>query len=122
MRDGSIIAVVATDAPLSAHQLTRLAKRPSLALGRLGAVSNGGSGDIFLAFSTDNKGQIDEYGFGNIKTFPNYQLCTVFAAAVEATEEAIVNAMVSATTMTGADGLKVEALPHDAVRQIFSSP
>ena len=121
MRDGSIIAVVATDAPLSPHQLTRLAKRPSLALGRLGAVSNDGSGDIFLAFSTGNKGQIDEYGFGNIKTFPNYQLSTVFTAAVEATEEAIVNAMVAATTMTGADGLKVEALPHDRVRQIFSS-
>lgn len=121
-RDGSIIVVLATDAPLLPHQLTRLAKRPSLALGRLGAISSDGSGDIFLAFSTANNGRIDEYGLGIVETYPNYHLSTIFRAAVEATEEAIVNAMVAAETMTGADGLKIEALPKEVVRKIFASP
>ena len=121
-RDGSIIVVLATDAPLLPHQLTRLAKRPSLALGRLGAISSDGSGDIFLAFSTANNGRIDEYDLGSVETYPNYHLSTIFRAAVEATEEAIVNAMVAAETMTGADGLKIEALPKEVVRQIFASP
>jgi D-aminopeptidase len=121
-RDGSIIVVLATDAPLMPHQLTRLAKRPSLALGRLGAISSDGSGDIFLAFSTANNGRIDEYDLGSVETYPNYHLSTIFGAAVEATEEAIINAMVAAETMTGADGLKIEALPKEIVRQIFASP
>lgn len=121
-RDGSIIVVLATDAPLLPHQLMRLAKRPSLALGRLGSISSDGSGDIFLAFSTANKSRIDEDQLGSIETFPNYHLSTVFRAAVAATEEAIVNAMVAAETMIGADGLRVEALPKDAVKKIFISP
>ena len=93
-----------------------------MALGRLGAISSDGSGDIFLAFSTANNGRIDEYGLGSVETYPNYHLSTIFRAAVEATEEAIVNAMVAAETMTGADGLKIEALPKEVVRQIFASP
>lgn len=121
-RDGSIIVVLATDAPLLPHQLTRLAKRPSLALGRLGAISTDGSGDIFVAFSTANRGAVDETQFSHVDMFPNYALATAFRAAVDATEEAIVNAMVAAETMIGAEGLRVRALPHDEVRAIFEQP
>ena len=118
-RDGSIIIVVATDAPLLPNQLRRLAKRPSLAIGRLGGVSGDGSGDIFVAFSTANKGEYDENDFSTVVAFPNNGLTTVFRAAVEATEEAIVNAMVAADTVIGAGGLKIESLPEDKVRRIF---
>jgi L-aminopeptidase/D-esterase-like protein len=119
-RDGSIIIVVATDAPLLPHQLRRVAKRPSLGLGRLGAISSGGSGDIFIAFSTANPGLISENELSEVALFPNNQLSIVFRAAVQATEEAIVNAMVAAETVTGASGLRVEALPEDQVRAIFT--
>ena len=119
-RDGSIIVVVATDAPLLPHQLHRLSKRPSLALGRLGAISNPGSGDIFVAFSTGNGGAVNEDAFNTVEQFPNNALNALFRGAVEATEEAIVNAMVAATTMTGADGLRVQELPHDKVRVLFA--
>lgn len=119
-RDGSIIVVVATDAPILPHQLHRLAKRPSLALGRLGAISNPGSGDIFVAFSTGNGGAVNEDAFNTVEQFPNNALNALFRGAVEATEEAIVNAMVAATTMTGADGLRVQELPHDKVRVLFA--
>lgn len=121
-RDGSIIVVVATDAPLLPHQLTRVAKRPSLALGRLGAISTDGSGDIFVAFSTANANRLDENGFNAVTVFPNYHLASVFRATVDATEEAIVNAMVAADTMEGGDGLRVQGLPHDRVRSIFEQP
>lgn len=117
-REGSIIIVVATDAPLLPHQLARLAKRPSLALGRLGAISSGGSGDIFIAFSTANPG-ISEDVAGTVEAFPNNLLNLPFAAAVQATEEAIVNAMVAADTMVGAGGLRVSGLPADEVRALF---
>lgn len=119
-RDGSIIVVVATDAPILPHQLHRLAKRPSLALGRLGAISNPGSGDIFVAFSTGNGGAVNEDTFNTVEQFPNNALNALFRGTVEATEEAIVNAMVAATTMTGADGLRVQGLPHDKVRVLFA--
>ena len=119
-RDGSIIVVVATDAPILPHQLHRLAKRPSLALGRLGAISNPGSGDIFVAFSTGNGGAVNEDAFNTVEQFPNNALNALFRGAVEATEEAIVNAMVAATTMTGADGLRVQDLPHEKVRVLFT--
>ncbi len=118
-RDGSIIVVVATDAPLLPHQLERVAKRPSLALGRLGAISTAGSGDIFVAFSTANAGHIDESNFASVAVFPNYRLTTLFDATVQATEEAIVNAMVAADTMVGVAGFKVNELPEDLVRTIF---
>lgn len=119
VRDGSIIIVVATDAPLLPHQLRRLAKRPSLALGRLGAISEDGSGDIFVAFSTANEGKIDENNFSSVEAYPNNDLSSVFANVVWATEEAIVNAMVAADTVIGVAGLKVEALPEDQVRALF---
>ena len=120
-RDGSIIIVVATDAPLLPHQLMRLAKRPSLGLGRLGAISGDGSGDIFIAFSTANAGRISEDEGSDVSMYPNNQLSAVFTAAVQATEEAVVNAMVAAETMTGASGFRVEALPRDEVMAIFAS-
>jgi len=112
--------VVATDAPLLPHQLRRLAKRPSLGLGRLGAVSQDGSGDIFVAFSTANPGRISENEASEVAMFPNNGLSPVFAAAVQATEEAVVNAMVEADTVVGAGGLRVRELPEDEVRAIFA--
>ena len=120
-RDGSIIVVVATDAPLLPHQLGRVAKRPSLALGRLGAVSSGGSGDIFVAFSTANSGRIDESSLSEVTIYPNYELTAIFTATVQATEEAIVNAMVGADTVVGASGFRVKELPEDQVRVLFNA-
>ncbi len=120
VRDGSIIIIVATDAPMLPHQLRRMAKRPSLALGHLGAVSEDGSGDIFVAFSTANTGQIDENGLSDIRMYPNNDLSVAFSATVQATEEAIVNAMVAAETVVGTAGLRVNALPHQAIRKLFS--
>lgn len=117
--EGSIIIVVATDAPLLPHQLRRVAKRPSLALGRLGAISGSGSGDIFVAFSTANAARISEYEFARIDAYPNESLNTIFAATVQATEEAIVNAMVAAETVVGVSGLRVAEMPEDQVRAIF---
>lgn len=119
-RDGSIIVVVATDAPLLPHQLRRVAKRPSLALGRLGAISSDGSGDIFIAFSTANTARISENKLSNVVLYPNNELSDVFAATVQATEEAIVNAMVGAETTVGASGFRVNELPEDQVRAIFA--
>ena len=118
-RDGSIIVVVATDAPLMPHQLKRVAKRPSLALGRLGAISGDGSGDIFVAFSTANIGRIDENELSQVDTFPNNNLSEIFKETINATEEAIINAMVAAETVIGASGLRIKALPGERVRAIF---
>ena len=120
-RDGSIIVIVATDAPLLPHQLARVAKRPSLALGRLGAVSTAGSGDIFVAFSTANGEGIDEAEFSEVSVYPNNALTAVFTATVQATEEAIVNSMSAAETVVGASGFRVEALPEEEVRRLFRS-
>ena len=121
--DGSIIIIVATDAPLLPHQLKRLAKRPSLGLGRLGSIANDGSGDIFLAFSTANPG-LKSVDTGerpsNVSMHPNDRLSPLFEAATQATEEAVVNAMVAAQTMVGADGIRVTALPHDRLRAILA--
>ena len=118
--DGSIIIIIATDAPLLPHQLKRVAKRPSLALGRLGTVSNAGSGDIFLAFSTASNKQISENKTSDINMFPNNHLSTVFRATVEATEEAIVNSMVAADTVIGINGLRVVAIPEDKLKAIMT--
>ena len=121
--DGSIIVIVATDAPLLPHQLKRLAKRPSLGLGRLGSIASDGSGDIFLAFSTANAGlkSVDvEPGRRTVEMHPNDLLSPLFEAATQATEEAVVNAMVAARTMEGADGMRVYGLPHDRLREILA--
>jgi L-aminopeptidase/D-esterase-like protein len=116
---GSIIVVLATDAPLLPHQLKRLAHRISLGLGRLGSVSGNGSGDIFIAFSTANPGAAKGDKLASAQFVPNDNVGMVFKATVEATEEAVVNAMVAAETMTGVDNHRVLALPHDKLREIL---
>ena len=116
---GSIIVVVATDAPLVAHQLKRLARRVSLGLGRNGSISGNGSGDIFIAFSTANSGAAATDHVVDLKMMPNDMLEPVFAATVQATEEAVINAMVAAQTMTGIENHKVSALPHDQLRAVL---
>ncbi len=114
---GSIIIVVATDAPLLPHQTKRLARRATMGLARTGSTSGNGSGDIFIAFSTANAHAAAAKGAVNVSMLPNEELNPVFEAAVQATEEAIVNAMVGAETMTGINGHKVFALPHDRLRE-----
>ena len=109
---GSIIIIVATDAPLVASQLKRLARRATLGLARTGSISGNGSGDLFLAMSVANGG-VKSVGLNQVKMLGNDSLDPVFEATVEATEEAIVNAMVGAKTMTGIDGHTVIGLPHD---------
>ena len=115
---GSIIVVVATDAPLVAHQLKRLARRVSLGLGRNGSISGNGSGDIFMAFSMANSGAPADHVV-DLKMLPNDKLGPVFAATVQATEEAVINAMIAAETMTGIENHKVIALPHDKLREVL---
>ena len=114
---GSIIIVVATDAPIVAHQLKRLAHRAALGLGRLGSTSGNSSGDIFIAFSTANPGAARERGTANITLLGNDSMNPLFEATVQATEEAVVNAMVAADTMTGINNHKVIGLPHDGLRE-----
>ena len=104
---GSIIVVVATNAPLLPHQLKRIARRVSLGIGRTGSIASNGSGDIFIAFSTANPGASDVGHPVDLKMVPNLSLNPLFAATVQATEEAIVNAMVAATDMTGVDDHQV---------------
>ncbi len=116
---GSIIVVVATDAPLVAHQLKRLARRVSLGLGRNGSISGNGSGDIFIAFSTANSGAGATDHLVDLKMLPNDQIEPVFTATVQATEEAIINAMVAAETMTGIENHKIIRLPHDRLREVL---
>ena len=117
---GSIIVVVATNAPLLPHQLKRIARRVSLGIGRTGSIASNGSGDIFIAFSTANPGASEVDHVVEVKMVPNGSLDALFAATVEATEEAIVNAMVAATDMTGVDGHHVRALPHDQLRAVLA--
>ena len=116
--DGSIIIVVATDAPLLPHQLKRLAKRASLGIGRMGGTASNGSGDIFVAFSTANP-SADVSGIANVQLLGNDQLSPLFEAAVQATEEAITNTLVAAETMTGADGFRVFGLPHARLQTVM---
>jgi D-aminopeptidase len=117
---GSIIVVVATDAPLLPNQMKRIAKRVTLGLGRLGSVSGDGSGDIFIAFSTANPGAgLEGKSTVDVRMLPNDRMDALFEATVQATEEAVVNAMVAARTMTGPDGHTVEALPHDRLREVL---
>jgi D-aminopeptidase len=116
---GSIIVVVATDAPLLAHQLKRLARRVTLGLGRDGSISGNGSGDIFIAFSTANPDVAFADHVVDLKMLPNEKIEPLFAATVQATEEAIINAMVAAETLTGIENHKVIALPHDRLRAVL---
>ena len=114
---GSIIVVIATDAPLLPHQLKRLARRAALGIARNGGIGGNSSGDIFIAFSTANPGASKNEGTVNLRMLPNDHINPLFAATVQATEEAIINAMVAAETMTGVNGNTVYAIPHDRLRE-----
>ncbi|MBK9170058.1 MAG: P1 family peptidase [Bryobacterales bacterium] len=120
--DGSIMMIVATDAPLDARQLTRLARRAMLAIGRTGSPSTHGSGDFVLSFTTAEALRL---GFGErtvwqVPRFPEDAITPLFQAAMESTEEAIYNSMLKAKTMTGYRGRRVEAIPLDRLREILS--
>ena len=116
---GSIIIVIATDAPLLSNQLKRLARRAALGLGRVGSISGNGSGDIFIAFSTANSGAWQPTGVRSLQMLPNDRMESLFEGTVQATEEAIINAMIAAETMTGADNHTVIALPHEKLREVL---
>ena len=116
---GSIIVVVATDAPLLPHQLKRLARRVPMGIAKVGGYAGNGSGDIFIAFSTANSGAGARTGIQNAAMLPNDQMSPLFLATIQATEEAIVNALVAAETMTGVNGNTKYAIPHDRLQQVM---
>ena len=116
---GSIIVVVATDAPLLPHQLKRVARRVALGLGRNGSIAGNGSGDIFIAFSTANPQASNDKRVTELQMVPNDSLDPIFAATVQSTEEAVINAMVAAQDMTGIDNHHVSALPHEKLQQVL---
>jgi D-aminopeptidase len=122
---GSIIVVVATDAPLLPHQLERIAQRPSLGIARVGGAGEHSSGDLFLAFSTANRGRIVSYKDEvdrspvSVEMLPDPEISELFWATIEAVEEAILNALVEAETMVGPDGVIAHALPHDALLDVM---
>jgi D-aminopeptidase len=119
-QSGSIIIVIATDVPLLPHQLKRLAKRASLGLARTGTISKNSSGDLFIAFSTANAGAEDpEPIMHSIETIPNDHMDPIFTAVAQSTEEAIINALVDNQTMTGRDNHRVDALPHNRLRELL---
>jgi D-aminopeptidase len=109
---GSIIIVVATDAPLLSHQLKRVASRASLGLGRMGSYAGDGSGDIFVAFSTANAAALSGAPYASAEFLENGRMDALFEATVQATEEAIVNALIAARDMTGEGGHYAKAIPH----------
>src|SRR6267143_1961942 len=116
-RDGSIIIVVATDAPVIAHQLKRLARRAALGIARTGGMSGNGSGEIFIAFSTANPGAAAESNAASVSMLSNRRIDDLFEATVFATEESVINAMVAAETMIGRDYHQTVALPHEELKQ-----
>jgi D-aminopeptidase len=121
---GSIIAIVATDAPLLPHQCRRLAQRSSLGVARGGGGGENDSGDIFFAFATGNRGLQPEGSDEAPAALPlsmlnDDHIDDLFWAVIEATEEAVVNALVAAETMTGRDGITFHALPHDRLVEIM---
>jgi len=117
--DGSIIVVVATDAPLLPHQLKRIVTRVTLGVGRAGGFGSNGSGDIFIAFSTANPRAANAADTVSVKMLTNARMSPLFTATAQATEEAIVNAMLAAETMTGANDLRIYALPADRLAAIM---
>ncbi len=117
--DGSIIVVVATDAPVLPHQLKRIVQRVSLGIGKVGGQGTNGSGDIFIAFSTANPSAFQREHFTKVETLPNDLIDPLFEATIQATEEAIINAMVAADTMEGINGNKSYALPHKLVMDLL---
>lgn len=117
--EGSIIVVVATNAPLLPHQLKRIAQRVPLGIGQVGGRGGNGSGDIFIAFSTANENAFQREKFASVVTLPNDEINPLFDATVQAVEEAIINTMIAAETMEGINGNKVKKLPHEAVISIL---
>ncbi|HEX6847821.1 MAG TPA: P1 family peptidase, partial [Chitinophagaceae bacterium] len=117
--DGSIIVVVATDAPVLPHQLKRIVQRVSLGIGQVGGQGTNGSGDIFIAFSTANPTAFQRNNFTKVDELPNDLINPLFEATIQATEEAIINAMVAAETMEGINGNKSYALPHKRTIEIL---
>jgi D-aminopeptidase len=120
--DGSIIIVIGTDAPLTDRQLGRLCRRGILGLGRVGAIAAHGSGDLLIAFSNAPENRVDRFTSATLLTsmfVSDMQINDLFQATVEATTEAVLNALVAAETMVGRDGNKVYALPHDRLRTIM---
>lgn len=118
-QDGSIVVLVGTDSPLSSSQLNLVARRAALGIGRTGTIGNSGSGDLFLAFSTIKADYDSATGTISSRSLAKSRLDPIFRATVEATEEAVVNALVAAETMEGADGNIVFALPHDRLREVL---
>ena len=118
-RTGSIIIVIATDAPLLPHQLKRLARRASLGMARTGGTSGNGSGDLFIAFSTAVPKASDSPSISSLQMLNNDSLNPIFEATVQATEEAIINALVAAESMTGRDEHHAAAIPHDRLREVM---
>jgi D-aminopeptidase len=116
---GSIIIVVATDAPLLPHQLKRLARRAAMGLARVGSVAGNGSGDLFIAFSTANAEAGGDSARPQLNMLANWRMDDLFVATVESTEEAIVNALVAARDMQGDRGHLVKAIPHDELRAVL---
>jgi D-aminopeptidase len=123
---GSIIAIVATDAPLLPHQCERLAQRAGLGIARMGGTGNNSSGDLFLAFATGNRGlppaqtSVGPPSGVDIRMLPDGRMTPLFQAAVEATEAAIVNALLAAETMTGRDGVIAHALPVERLLEVMA--
>jgi D-aminopeptidase len=123
---GSIIVIVATDAPLLPHQCERLAQRAGLGIARVGGAGGNSSGDLFLAFSTGNRGRLASYKLAgapapfDVRMLPDTAITDLFWATIEATEEAILNALVAAETMTGRDGITAHALDHDRLLEVMS--
>jgi len=117
--DGSIIVVVATDAPVLPHQLKRIAARVPIGMGLVGGRGENGSGDIFIAFSTANKAAFQRKDFVKVEQLPNDLIDPLFDATIQAVEEAIINAMVAAETLEGINGNKVYKLPQNAVLKIL---
>lgn len=119
--DGSLIVIIATDAPLLPHQLKRLAKRATIGMARTGSMGGNGSGDIFMAFSTANlnAGRGDEMGVSTIQTLSNEHIDPILFSSAYATEEAIINAMVAAEDMKGHNEVRAKAMPHEEMQKIL---
>jgi D-aminopeptidase len=123
--DGSIIIIVATDAPLLPHQCERLAQRATIGLARVGGIGANSSGDIFLAFATGNRGlpgaEVQTREIASCRMVANDAMTPLFEACAEATEEAILNALCMATTTAGIHGRVIHALPLERVRSLLGT-
>ena len=117
--NGSIIVIVATNAPLLPHQLKRIARRVPMGIAKVGGYASNGSGDIFIAFSTANSEVSNREEKQKLEMLPNDQMSSLFLATVQATEEAIINALIAADTMIGINGNTVYSIPHDRLIEVL---